>query len=348
MGSAQPTQQDFELAWKDAISLSLPQGTHAAWEEIAYPEMTVEEARILIDRIGDDQSQPGWAEAKQALFLGDGGQINSTYHIWYIDDLHYRINEDTPKADWSPTIDAVTNDQIGWIRGANGVLTVLDLRNTPRMRDSRSFFSHIDGFVNNFVNAGMGIYPKHQIERLEIEANTWNAVLRGSGSGSAAELSGHYYPSVEQFVVDRIEFHLKGDLESRGAIIEYSEYQFQNFVDRFVPGRVALVSAKGEKQREYLFGTIEYFNPAEFKKIAQIPDSDHPDPLRPKEALRIIDDFRPKAAVRTEVDSQNGERLVTPLADDREFADQFSWNFVGWIVLVALVFLGLLVHYKKK
>lgn len=344
---AQPTQQEFEWAREDALSMMLPKGTHASYVTIKYPKMSAAEAQALLDRIGEDHTNPRWGEARETLML-DGQPLRSEFNIWYIDDTHFRVNEDTPQLAVSPTIDAVVNGNDGWIRAGNGVLTALDLRNTPRTRDSRTSKNRINVFVRYFVHAGIGLYPSRTLDSFRASADSWSAVLRNEETGAVAELSGRYITDAGQFVVDRAR-NVPGDDSAIPAVsIELSDYQFDHYLQSHLPTTVAVFSSDGRKSREYVREFAKHFDTRSFDEMARLPADGYTDPLRPDVELRRINDFRTSRATRTEIDPESGSSSTNPLADDRVFADNGRWDIVGWGVLLCLGVAFLFVRYRHN
>ncbi len=345
--AAQPSRQAFESARQDALSMMLPAGTHASYIEIAYPSMTMEEAQALLERIGDDYSDPRWGEASQVVML-DGEPLRSVLNIWFLDGSHYRVNEDIPQWEGSPTVDAVVNGTEGWIRGANGALTALDLRNVPPMRDPRSVRSQVDRFVQYFLCAGVGMFPRNTLDSFSSDEDSWSAVLRNERDGSAAKVSGRFVPDTGQFLLAEAVYFPSGTSAPSGGRTEVTGYEFDEYLQTEIPTQVLLYDSGGKKQRQFVRNFAKPFDRETFKDLARLPSGEHTDPLRPDTQLRRIDDFRTSVATRTEIDPVSGDETIEPLADNRKFAKKLSWDLVGWGVLLCLVIAFLLVRFKSK
>lgn len=345
---AQPTQQDFEWAWKDAASMTLPKGTHASWMELVYPQMTGEEAAALLDQIGDNQAEPRWATARHAQWL-NGEPQKSEYNLWYIDDSHFRLNNDLPQAEWSPDVDAVVNGNEGWTRGANGALTALDLRNPPKTRDPRTFLSEVHGYVTNFLAGGMGRYDISNVAKFTInDDNRWSATLLSQDGGVKYRLDGEYKSDTEQFLILQSKIIASKDRpNSVGNTVVYKDHKPNSFIHWYMPEQVEVKNARGAVLREYRALEIKYFDPDKFDSYATLPVGDHVDPLRPDVELRRIDDFRTATATRTEIDRSSGEQSLSLLADDREFADGSYWNKIGWVAVVVIAAAFVVIQVRK-
>lgn len=343
-----PTRADFQSAWDDAATMTLPAGSHAEWSYTVYPKHTAREAESLLATIAE--GDPGRSSLQQAIWL-NGRPLQSDYQLWYVSDSRFRINEDTPLATWSPTTDATVNGPDGWICGANGVLTAVDLKDAPPNRDPRAFLSTIESFVDTFVNAGLatGHIASRPLVIKEFDTDTggWVGEISDTSGSFAYRVTGEFHPEHDQFTVTELRI-TNNPMESEvGSHTRFEEYIFQPTIQRRIPQRVVSIDPDGFIKSELRFKSLKSFPKEDFDRIARLPDVNAGDPVRAELKLRRIDNFRPPSAVTTEIHPETGESRVGPLADPRPGKRNLSWKPIGWITAGLLV-VFIVVHNVRR
>lgn len=347
-----PTQARFEGAWADARGATLPRGTHAVWTETTYPTMTQEEVDAALARIGKDPAHPERVHIESNKWLLEVGPHTTTLAFWYLDDEHFRVNEDLPKADWSPQIDAVVNGREGWVQGANGALTALDFNNTPPgVADSRTYRNRITGFNTEFVSSGLGrTASPYTVTGWSADGNAWRARIDMNNGKISFQITGGFSEEHDHIFLTRNEVVAAEEEKYIGNYTEYSGHHYNEQVGRFIPTTVEYKSASGQTERARSLVSLEPFDPDLFSSYAKVPTGDHKDPLRPDLALRRIDDFRPATAVRTEIDQTSGQAVTELLPDSRPARAGSEWRTAGWILAGVCVatLIGVRVYSTRK
>lgn len=346
--TAQPTRENFIAAWDDAATMTLPKGSHAAWTSTITPILGKADAEAELRGISD--GDPRRAGLQQAVWL-NGRALESKFELWYIGRSQFRINEDTPLSESSPVTDATINEGVGWVYGADGVLTALDMTNVPPMRDPRSFLPSIDLLVSRFLNAGLGSASAANramtVTEYESHADSWTAEIADTTGSLAFRLTGSYDTEREQFLTSELTV-IRNPLQAAvGNTTKFLEYHFVPFVQRMVPSRVVTHDPVMSTETNLRLVSLEPFEPTEFKRIARLPDAESGDSIRQGLALRRIDDFRPASAVKTEIDPITGAAVNSPLADPRPQRTGGVWRPLGW-TLVGVIALFLIVRAVRR
>ncbi len=346
--AAQPTRENFIAAWDDAATMTLPKGSHAAWTSTITPILGKADAEAELRGISD--GDPRRTGLQQAIWL-NGRVLESKFELWYIGRSQFRINEDTPLSESSPVTDATINEGVGWVYGADGVLTALDMTNAPPMRDPRSFLPGIDLLVSRFLNAGHGTGSAASrtflVTEFESNADSWSAEVTDVSGTTAFRLTGSYDSDREQFLTSELTISRNPLQAAVGSKTKFLEYTFVPFVQRMVPSRVVTHDQVMSTETEIRLLSLQPFDPAEFKRIARLPDTERGDSIRQGLAIRRIDDFRPASAIKTEIDPVTGSSTNSPLADPRPQRTGGFWRPLGW-TLVGVITLFLIVRAAKR
>ena len=344
---AQPTISDLEEAWKDALSMRLPKGTHATWTEEYFAQYSVEEARSIIERYGADPTNEAVREARLVIRLSETGKLVSSFSLWYVDDSHYRVNEDTPQAEWSPIVDAAVDGTTGWIHAANGVVAAVDVDNPPSGRNPRDYASEIDGFVKDFLTGGLGRVRNAVFKNLERTGDLWHLEVTNADESLVYLLEMEYSNDHKQFMVleSRITSSTKYP-DSVGSAVRHADYSYSDYLERMIPKSVVVVGSSGNTTLARHFGSASKFNSSDFASIARLPVDG--DAVRGDITLIRLDDYRGNTSLRTDFDPQTGVEETSAIADDRPLRDRFLWNNIGWFVLAVLVLTFFVVRIRYK
>lgn len=346
--SAAPTIDDFDRAWRAARNYQIPKSTEIEWRETTHPTMTAEEIDAAIARLGSEPRESERAVLEGQRWLLNAGPSVSTYHLWYLSDRQFRLNEDIPNAEWSPQIDATVNGNEGWIYASDRSVAVVDLNRPPPGRNPQVHVQKIRGVVQELLASGMGFgSPALEVRSFEMEGDEWRAMLSLPGTDVRFRLTGGYSPGGDQFVVHMGQFFAPTFPETDGQSLEYSGHSFNPELGRYIAKRFVHRDAGGAIVRSCELISIGAFDPSSFGRIAAVPSPSRADPSRPDRQIKRIDDYRPATAVSTTLDIATGAVVSNePLASASNRQSANAWRWAGWVILPVLV--GAFVVFRMK
>lgn len=348
--SAAPTIDDFDRAWRAARNYQIPKSTEIEWRETTHPTMTAEEIDAAIARLGSEPRESERAVLEGQRWLLNAGPSVSTYHLWYLSDRQFRLNEDIPNAEWSPQIDATVNGNEGWIYASDRSVAVVDLNRPPPGRNPRVHVDTINALKSNLLTSGMGFgMSQLEVRSFEIDQDEWRAILTLPDSGVRFRLSGYYRPENDQFVVRAGQFAAPEYPETDGKSLEYSGHEFNAALGQVVARRFVHKDRNGRPIRSIELDLLDRFDTALFAGIAAVPSPARNDPTRPERQIRRIDDYRPATAVTTTLDSDTGAVVSNePLASVTNRQSANAWRWTGWVILPVLVAAFVVVRMKRS
>lgn len=348
--SAAPTIDDFDRAWRAARNYQIPKSTEIEWRETTHPTMTAEEIDAAIARLGSEPRESERAVLEGQRWLLNAGPSVSTYHLWYLSDRQFRLNEDIPNAEWSPQIDATVNGNEGWIYASDRSVAVVDLNRPPPGRNPQVHLQKIRGVVQELLASGMGLgSSKLEVRSFELDGDNWRAMLSLPNTDVRFRLSGSYSPEGDQFLVHTGQFASPSQPETDGQTVEFTEHGFDPTLNQIVAHRYVQRGGDGRIIRSSDLKSIGAFDPAGFGRIAAVPSPSRADPSRPDRQIKRIDDYRPATAVSTTLDIATGAVVSNePLASATNRQSANAWRWAGWVILPVLVGAFVVVRMKRS
>ena len=333
----------FQSQWQTADSLAMPEGIFLHYSMVLPVQGDAEDLQALADEISGYPDHPKRKQYEALHRQLEHGPRTITYRLWYKEPKRWRLAVDYAQGDPLPHFDSAVNGGEAWHMTPRE-LRLVDPNRPPEGMDPFSRIAAVPAYYRAWVGWNLSIGPLDlQPTTAKLMGDRWEGTARSPDGEHEFRYLGTLDGNRIRF--DRIIKTRSGNQpEWIGAETVFSDWQYSEFLDRWIAGSV--LSSSSKHNQTQVLHELRPLREDEWQTLVATPKADGNDPIRGEATFVSIVDLRP-GSHHVDVLQPDGTTTRTRITASPIAAGQSRWVRVfGWVLVGAIA--GVLVWFRIR